>query len=98
MLPFVDTRFVFDEDSFELKNADFGASSEVLLESGENFVVGGANRWRYDTFVNWDFFPNVNTPILVYFKENQTPQVNIVLFIFGCLYSVRAKTIIVYCC
>lgn len=67
-------RFVFDEDSFELKNADFGASSEVLLESGENFVVGGANRWRYDTFVNWDFFPNVNTPILVYFKENQTPQ------------------------
>mmetsp|Transcript_8239 Transcript_8239/g.12159 ORF Transcript_8239/g.12159 Transcript_8239/m.12159 type:complete len:251 (-) Transcript_8239:253-1005(-) len=67
-------RFVFDETSFELKNVDVGASEEeVLTASGENFVVGGANRWDYDSFVNFDFFPSAKYPILVYFKETQTP-------------------------
>lgn len=66
-------RFVFDETSFELKNVDLGASKdEVLKASGENFVVGGANRWSYDSFVNYDFFPSAKYPILVYFKETQT--------------------------
>ena len=36
--------------------------------------MGGANRWKYDSFVNWEFFPSVDLPILVYFKETQTPQ------------------------
>jgi hypothetical protein len=68
-------RFVFDETSFELKNVEFGASKEeVLRASGENFVVGGANRWDYDKFVNYDFFPSVDYPVLVYFKETQTPS------------------------
>ena len=31
---------------------------------------------RYDSFVNWDFFPSVQLPILVYFKETQTPKVS----------------------
>ena len=31
-------------------------------------------RGRYDTFVNWEFFPSVDVPILVYFKETQTPE------------------------
>jgi len=67
-------RFVFDEKAFELKNVDVGASEEdVLKASGENFVVGGANRWDYDSFVNWDFFPSADYPVLVYFKETQTP-------------------------
>ena len=35
--------------------------------------MGGANRWKYDSFVNWEFFPSVDLPILVYFKETQTP-------------------------
>lgn len=66
-------RFVFDEDSFELKSvADVGSSE--LTDSGENIVVGGANRWTYDSFVNWDFYPSVDLPILVYFKETQTPK------------------------
>ena len=30
---------------------------------------------RYDSFVNWDFFPCIQLPILVYFKETQTPKV-----------------------
>ena len=36
--------------------------------------MGGANRWKYDSFVNWEFFPSVDLPVLVYFKETQTPQ------------------------
>ena len=67
-------RFVFDSTAFELKNVDFGTTADDLIESGENFVVGGENRWRYDSFVNFDFFPSVEYPILVYFKENQTPE------------------------
>mmetsp|Transcript_29789 Transcript_29789/g.88413 ORF Transcript_29789/g.88413 Transcript_29789/m.88413 type:complete len:145 (-) Transcript_29789:1298-1732(-) len=63
-------RFVFDETAFELKEVD----SSGLVDSGENVIVGGQNRWTYDSFVNWDFFPNVDIPILVYFKETQTPQ------------------------
>mmetsp|Transcript_40008 Transcript_40008/g.82325 ORF Transcript_40008/g.82325 Transcript_40008/m.82325 type:complete len:237 (-) Transcript_40008:1023-1733(-) len=63
-------RFVFDETSFELKSALSGD----LSDTGENVVVGGANRWTYDSFVNWDFFPSRDIPILVYFKETQTPS------------------------
>ena len=42
-------------------------------------VVGGANKWTYDSFVNWDTFPagwidQPQGPILIYFKETQTPS------------------------
>ncbi|KDO80257.1 hypothetical protein CISIN_1g028522mg [Citrus sinensis] len=44
---------------------------DELNESGENVFVGGKNRWKYSTFVNWElWWPNF--PILVYFKETQT--------------------------
>ncbi|KAL3811470.1 hypothetical protein ACHAXA_010722, partial [Cyclostephanos tholiformis] len=66
-------RFVFDESCFELKTVD-SVYSDVLRDSGENIIVGGANRWAYDAFVNWDFFPSPSLPILVYFKETQTPR------------------------
>lgn len=64
-------RFLFDKDSFELK---IGEES-----SGENVVVGGENKWSYDSFVNWEFFPEnwidqPQGPVLVYFKETQTPS------------------------
>ncbi len=29
---------------------------------------------QYESFVNYDFFPSINLPILVYFKETQTPK------------------------
>ena len=48
--------------------------SDELTDSGENIVVGVANRWAYSTFVNWDFYPSLEFPILVYFKETQTPK------------------------
>mmetsp|Transcript_19227 Transcript_19227/g.33724 ORF Transcript_19227/g.33724 Transcript_19227/m.33724 type:complete len:244 (+) Transcript_19227:1-732(+) len=69
-------RFVFDEEAFELRTQ--GASAD-LEKPGENIVVGGENRWKYSSFVNWEFFPKGLVekglpPILVYFKETQTPQ------------------------
>ncbi|KAH0448129.1 hypothetical protein IEQ34_021929 [Dendrobium chrysotoxum] len=58
-------RFVFDEEALEVR------IGEQLQESGENVFVGGKNRWKYSTFVNWElWWPNF--PILVYFKETQT--------------------------
>eukprot|EP00591_Stephanopyxis_turris_P001022 CAMPEP_0195521194 /NCGR_PEP_ID=MMETSP0794_2-20130614/18199_1 /TAXON_ID=515487 /ORGANISM="Stephanopyxis turris, Strain CCMP 815" /LENGTH=239 /DNA_ID=CAMNT_0040650701 /DNA_START=52 /DNA_END=771 /DNA_ORIENTATION=- len=68
-------RFVFDKDSFELKTG----SPTTLKDAGENIIVGGANKWKYDSFVNYDFFPKgwvdqPQGPILVYFKETQTPD------------------------
>lgn len=64
-------KFVCDSEAFQLFNTS--------QESGENILVGGENRWTYDSFVNYDFFPKgwidqPQGPILVYFKETQTPQ------------------------
>ena len=36
-------RFTFDDEAFELKTTS--TDSEELKDSGENIVVGGANRW-----------------------------------------------------
>lgn len=63
--------FVCDSNSFSLQDSS--------QESGENIVVGGENKWMYDSFVNYDFFPKgwvdqPQGPILVYFKETQTPK------------------------
>lgn len=63
-------RFAFDDDSFSLV-----ASSGTKLER-ENVVVGGENKWRYDSFKNYDFLPSRDFPILVYFREDQTPVEN----------------------
>ena len=60
-------RFTFDEKEFSLVKAD-------LSSTGENVVVGGENDWAYKKFVNYDFFPSESFPILVYFKETQTPE------------------------
>ncbi|KAG8376003.1 hypothetical protein BUALT_Bualt09G0017800 [Buddleja alternifolia] len=58
-------RFVFDGEALEVKIGD------ELQESGENAFVGGKNRWKYSTFVNWElWWPSF--PVLVYFKETQT--------------------------
>eukprot|EP00316_Scyphosphaera_apsteinii_P022716 CAMPEP_0119310576 /NCGR_PEP_ID=MMETSP1333-20130426/19654_1 /TAXON_ID=418940 /ORGANISM="Scyphosphaera apsteinii, Strain RCC1455" /LENGTH=167 /DNA_ID=CAMNT_0007314791 /DNA_START=261 /DNA_END=764 /DNA_ORIENTATION=- len=66
-------RFVFDDDSLEVQSIDLLAGGS-LERTGENFAVGGDNRWAYSTFVNWEFFPSYDLPILVYFKEVQTPE------------------------
>ncbi|KAL3800368.1 hypothetical protein HJC23_003664 [Cyclotella cryptica] len=60
-------RFTFDDNNFSLVKAN-------MESSGENFVVGGENVWAYDKIVNYDLFPSRSFPILVYFKETQTPE------------------------
>ena len=46
-------RFVFDDEAFEVqtKPLDSLFSSE-LVATGDNFAVGGDNRWKYSSFVN----------------------------------------------
>ncbi|KAL3796831.1 hypothetical protein ACHAW5_002517 [Stephanodiscus triporus] len=73
------TRAVFNKDSFELMtvtNKVLGLQRDKGLKTKEyqNYVLGTNNEWRYDSFVNWDFFPSIQLPILVYFKETQTPK------------------------
>ena len=60
-------RFTFDESNFSLVKSSGG-------KIGENIVVGGENKWAYKSFVNWQFLPSKEFPILVYFKETQTPS------------------------
>jgi hypothetical protein len=62
-------RFAFEPDSFSLVRND-GSSL------GENVVVGGENTWAYSSFQNWEFLPSSDFPILVYFREDQTPLEN----------------------
>ena len=58
-------RFVFTDEDLQVLIGD------ELEKSGENAFVGGENKWKYDTFVNWEFWwPGF--PCLVYFKETQT--------------------------
>eukprot|EP00884_Botryococcus_braunii_P008115 jgi/Botrbrau1/17304/Bobra.0015s0057.1 len=57
-------RFRFEADALEVVIGN-------KQESSENAFVGGENRWKYDTFTNWEFWwPSF--PVLVYFKETQT--------------------------
>lgn len=63
-------RFVFADNSFNLMRLN----DTYDLETSGNIVVGGKNSWSYKTFVNWEFFPSKGFPILVYFKETQTPS------------------------
>lgn len=69
-------RCVFEDDAFVMKDiysSENKVQDEMTLRK-KNYVVGGANRWKYKHFVNYSFFPSVHIPILVYFKETQTPQ------------------------
>ena len=59
-------RFTIDDDNFALVSSSTG-------QSGENIVVGGSNRWKLSTITNYALLPNDDFPILVYFKETQTP-------------------------
>ena len=60
-------RFEFTEDAFSLINVSSG-------KAGDNVVVGGTNSWKTSTFSNWAFLPSEKFPILVYFRETQTPE------------------------
>jgi hypothetical protein len=53
-------RFRFDDEGLEVV---VGSKQKET----ENAFVGGANRWSYDSFVNWEFWWPA-FPVLVYFK------------------------------
>ncbi|KAL7437411.1 hypothetical protein ACHAXM_005643 [Skeletonema potamos] len=60
-------RFTLDDTNFSLVKSN-------MESTGENVVVGGENVWAFNSFVNYDVFPSRNFPILIYFKETQTPE------------------------
>jgi len=81
-LLFVQTRrvrLVFGKDSFEFFNIKGPAldldEGAWLEKKPENYVVGGENRWRYDGVVDYGFFPGRGFPLIVWFKEMETPKV-----------------------
>jgi hypothetical protein len=63
-------RFVFDTDALEVMAS--GGGGGELRESAPNFAVGGRNRWGYADIVEWAMYPSPESPVLVYFRENQT--------------------------
>jgi hypothetical protein len=70
-------RLVFEKDSFEFYNIK-GPSLDLengawLERKPDNYVSGTVNRWKYDTITNWNFFPSLEYPVIVYFKETETP-------------------------
>lgn len=57
-LMYMTHRFIFDDEALEL---------QISGKETDNIVVGGQNRWSYDSFVNWEFWwPGF--PVLVYYK------------------------------
>lgn len=74
LLLFIQTgrvRFVFDGEAMEVLIKS-KTSESALESSGENFAVGGKNRWSFSSFTSWRFLPSNSLPILMYFKEIQT--------------------------
>mmetsp|Transcript_31577 Transcript_31577/g.58190 ORF Transcript_31577/g.58190 Transcript_31577/m.58190 type:complete len:252 (-) Transcript_31577:182-937(-) len=67
------------ERKFEIKNIykegswSYGDKVDGF-EERTNYVVGGPSGWKYDKFLNYGFVPSVDVPILVYFKEDGTPE------------------------
>ena len=72
-------RFAFDADAFELlqerapeQGGGGGDGQPTLAPLGDNFAVGGRNRWAYDDIVEWAMYPSPDSPVLVYFRETAT--------------------------
>ena len=64
-------RFVFDSEAMEVK---VNKGNDELTNSGENFAVGGKNRWSYKTFTRWGMVPSKEFPVFMYFYETQTDK------------------------
>jgi len=62
--------FAFDDKAFEVRTGS--SSTGETQDSGENFAVGGENRWNYNTFTRWNFIPSEDFPLFMYFYETQT--------------------------
>ena len=51
-------RFVFDKEALEIfvSKSNEGTGTETLKQSGQNFAVGGKNRWKYSSFTEWYYY------------------------------------------
>jgi hypothetical protein len=72
-------RCVFEKDSFEFYNVkgpglDLENGKANLVKKPDNYVAGTPNRWKYDTIINYGFFPSEDFPVICYFKETETPE------------------------
>lgn len=59
-------RCVFEKDSFEFYNLKDGK----LTQKRSNYVADTRNRWKYDSIINYGFFPSEDFPVICYFKGN----------------------------
>lgn len=71
-------RLVFEKDSFEFFNIK-GPSLDFekgawLQRKPDNYVSGTVNRWKYDNIINWGIYPSLEYPVIIYFKETETPK------------------------
>jgi len=72
-------RCVFEKDGFEFYNVkgprlDYEHGKAELVKKPDNYVAGTRNRWKYDTIINYGFFPSEDFPVICYFKETETPE------------------------
>lgn len=72
-------RCVFEKDGFEFYNVkgprlDYENGKAELVRKPDNYVSGTRNRWKYDTIINYGFFPSEDFPVICYFKETETPE------------------------
>lgn len=71
-------RCVFEKDSFEfynIKGPGLDLENGAWLEKKpDNYVAATPNRWKYDSIVNYGFFPSEEFPVICYFKETETPE------------------------
>jgi Protein of unknown function (DUF3119) len=71
-------RLVMHKDGFEfynIKGPGLDLEKGAWLEKKpDNYVVGTQNRWKYDSIINYGFFPSIDYPVICYFKETETPE------------------------
>lgn len=60
------------KDSFEIFN--LSGDGESLKEKPSNYVAGTVNRWSYDSIIDYRFFPSIDYPFIVFFKEVATDE------------------------
>jgi len=75
-------RCVFEKDAFEFYNVkgprldyeNHAHGNVELVRKPNNYVSDTPNRWKYDSIINYGFFPSEDFPVICYFKETETPE------------------------
>lgn len=64
----------FEKDAFEFYNLKDRGNGPQLEAKRNNYVADTKNRWKYDSIINYGFFPSELFPVICYFKETETPE------------------------